>query len=67
MYELWGIQRASLLVLVYRRSSEIIPGPVAYRMNDYNDQDDALTSDGLTHVLQAHYFSIEAACIYNTM
>ena len=28
--------------------------------------DDALTSDGLTHVLQAHYSAIEAAPIYNT-
>ncbi len=34
--------------------------------NDFNDQDDAQTSDGLTHVLQAHYFAIEAALIYNT-
>ena len=34
------------------------------KMTDRDD--DALTSDGLTHVLQAHYFAIEAASIYNT-
>ena len=31
------------------------------KMTDRDD--DALTSDGLTHVLHAHYFAIEAASI----